>query len=186
MRKKRSRPHNRTQARELQITPQPATPHPLEEQSWSAAIKSQLLTKWTLLLTIAGLLLTAAGIVIPIALQREAANGTPREKEQAISVSELSQTKATPESIVSQDSSAADSKQTSRIDQPNENNGSRNLAMAHVMKARDLYRQRHYPQALVKCDEALRLDPHNREAQNLKARIERTVQILAENDKPTH
>lgn len=154
-------------------------------QSWSAAVKSYLLTKWTLLLTIVGLVVALAGILTPIE-KRKTADTPSRELEKPVVATEIRQASPAPSPIVSQDRSGVESKETPRTTQPTDSSAFRNLAASHVQEGQNLYHQRKYQQALAECNEALRVDPRNKAAQTLKARIERTVQILAENDKSTH
>jgi predicted acylesterase/phospholipase RssA len=48
----------------------------------------------------------------------------------------------------------------------------------HIERARSLYNDAEYPAALSECDKALRLDPDNREAFDLKNKIQKTINIL--------
>ena len=158
-------------------------PHPLEQESWSAAVKSLPLAKRTYVLTVVGLIVTVAAFLIPIVMNR----GSDREvratdNERTNAVSSVQKPSPAPSPMDSQNNSAVDSKETSKTHQPEKRDPAYGAA-AHVAKARALYHQRNYQQALVECGKALRVDPQNKEAQLLKARIERTVQILAENDK---
>jgi hypothetical protein len=187
VKKKKSLRHKRTQAIEQRNeTPPRAVPDPLEVESWTASVKSHLLTKWTLLVTFVGVVLALAGILTPIAIEmRKTPDATSREKGKTIAtvVPEVS---PAPSPIVSPNSSVVESKETPQTTQPTDRSAFRNLATTRVQKAQNLYHQRKYQQALAECNEALRVDPRNKAARTLKARIERTVQILAENDKPTH
>jgi hypothetical protein len=51
-------------------------------------------------------------------------------------------------------------------------------ASAFVTRARSLYAQTRYQEAINECDKALRVDPGNRQAAALKGQITRTMQIL--------
>jgi serine/threonine-protein kinase len=57
---------------------------------------------------------------------------------------------------------------------------SRMMAERHFLQARELYKQRDYKAALVKTNEALRLDPQHRRAQILKRNIQKIIKILGE------
>ena len=178
VKKKKFRGHNQPRPIEK---PQPPIPHPLEEQSWSASIKSHRLTKWGLIFAVVGVFVTVAGIVIPFTIDRTSSETTAHEKEQNASVVSEATPAASP--LLSSNSPTPHSKETAQPAQTKENNVSRNLAAAHIRKARTLYHQRRYQNAVAECNQALQIDPSNREAQTLKVRIERTAQILADNDK---
>lgn len=48
----------------------------------------------------------------------------------------------------------------------------------HIKHANDLFENRLYEDAIKQCDEALKLDPKNEEAYDLKKRLLKTVEIL--------
>lgn len=49
---------------------------------------------------------------------------------------------------------------------------------SHLGRAQMLYQQRQYQAAIAECDTALRLDPSNQEAANLKSQVQQTMSIL--------
>ena len=53
-----------------------------------------------------------------------------------------------------------------------------NQVQKHIARARNLYEQTKYEDALKECEEALRLEPENQEALKLKSDINGTIDIL--------
>jgi hypothetical protein len=69
-------------------------------------------------------------------------------------------------------------------------NGSSNLStprdvhnevQKHLARARDLYAQREYKDAVKECDKALDLEPENQDALTLKTSINKTMEVLNRN-----
>ncbi|HMV49815.1 MAG TPA: hypothetical protein PKD31_18805, partial [Blastocatellia bacterium] len=54
----------------------------------------------------------------------------------------------------------------------------RQKAAEHLRRARELYNQSEYQPALRECNEALRLDPNQTEARELKRKIGNVIRIL--------
>ncbi len=61
---------------------------------------------------------------------------------------------------------------------PKPSNVSTDQVAQHIRRARALYADGKYTSALVECNKALRLDSNNREALNLKNKIQNTIDIL--------
>lgn len=57
-----------------------------------------------------------------------------------------------------------------------------NEAMPHVSRAQAFFEQRQYQAAIDECNEALRMEPRNRDALRLRAQIKKTMAILEPNN----
>jgi hypothetical protein len=63
-------------------------------------------------------------------------------------------------------------------DKPNQSSQRERPQSYHVRRARGLYNQGKYQEALVECDAELRVNPRNEEAISLRRRITTTIHIL--------
>ncbi len=163
---------------------EPAPPHELEVQSWLAVIKSIPLIKWTLIVAVVGVV---AAVLVPIAIEihkrgdavdnAKLPSVASRETDVHIGPSASPTASESPVSVNANDLSRNEPPKQP-IDAP-----ATNLVNSHLNKAEKLYRQRNYEQALSECNDALKLDHHNRRALSLRNSIQTTVRILADNDK---